>query len=1141
MFDFLYSGGLTPRPNPSLCRSGDIPVLLNSVLTPLLSRATGNFHEETKQLLPVPLHQTRARVNITRYVPSHPNQYRVILRRTRMSASESPGKKVRGTELRNTDSREVYRQKLARITLDSMVQFVGLLDTEGTVLEINQVALDGGGLKLADVEGRPFWTTFWWQVSPEINAVLKESIARAAKGEFVRWDTEIYGRAGGRETIVIDASLCPVLDENGVVVFIAAEGRDITEKKAYGREIARQREELAKLDELKTQFFANISHEFRTPLTLMMGPLEDALARPEELSESNREQLQLAHRNSLRLLKLVNTLLDFSRIEAGRIRASYQPTNLAALTTELASVFRSAIERAGIKLVLDCDPLSEPAYVDREMWEKILFNLISNAFKFTFSGEITVSLVAVDKRIELQVRDTGTGIPAEEIPRLFDRFHRVEGARGRSFEGSGIGLALVSELVKLHGGSIRVESALDRGSAFVISIPKGKSHLPQDRIGAARVHVSTSVQSEAYEKELARWLPDSATTIHDELSHPSIEKSRRILLVDDNIDMRDYVRRLLEQSGYEVEAVEDGLAAVRAARGRKPDLVLTDVMMPGLDGFGLVREFRADPELCPLPIILVSARAGEEARIEGINAGADDYIIKPFGARELLARIDAQLKMATLRQATTEALRLRTVQFETLFNRTPMGVSLIDGDFRIREVNPIARPAFGKLSHDIVGRDFADVMLQLGGKPYADRVVGIIRHTLQTGESYITQDWAAYRIDQGITQYYEWRADRIVLPDSSFGVVCYFRDISERKSAEQNLHLLASIVESSDDAIVSKTLDGTVMSWNGGAYRLFGYTPSEIVGRPIAVLIPPDRLAEEPAIIEKLKGGSRTEHFETVRVRKDGSLVNVSVTLSLVKDDYGNIVGASKIARDITDRLRQKQAIQAANQALTRANSSLQDFADSASHDLQEPLRAVTIYNQLLQKQFAVQLGPVGESYVARAIGGALRMQKLLKDLRNYAEASSTTTDAEQDVDSGEVLATALSNLEVAIRESGATITTSKLPRVRMHGFHLAQIFQNLIGNAIHHRGALSPVVHVAAECRGTAWQFSVQDNGVGIEPQYTEQIFGIFKRLHSTANYSGTGMGLAICQRSVERAGGKIWVESEPGTGSTFFFTIPT
>ncbi len=494
---------------------------------------------------------------------------------------------VRGTELQPGDSREQYRQKLARITLDSMVQFVGLLDAAGTVLEINQVALDGVGIQLADVEGKPFWTTFWWQVSPEINAGLREMIRRAAAGEFVRWDTEIYGRAGGKETIIIDASLMPVKDEQGKVAFITAEGRDITEKKAHEREIARQREELAQLDKLKTQFFANISHEFRTPLTLMMGPLDDTLADPAGLSAANRERLELARRNSVRLLKLVNTLLDFSRIEAGRMTASYEPTDLCALTTELASVFRSAVERAGMRLVIDCPPLPEMVYVDRELWEKIVLNLLSNAFKFTFEGEIEISLRQTGSAVEMTVRDTGTGIPADEIPRLFERFHRVKGARGRSYEGSGIGLALVQELVKLNGGNVRAESTLGQGTSFVVSVPVGKEHLPEERIQAERALTSTALSAEVYVGEAERWLPNEAATFGEALlaSQPpnssqlraEVPEAQRDLIVvaDDNADMREYVSRLLANE-YRVLAVENGERAVEATRQQHPALLLTD-------------------------------------------------------------------------------------------------------------------------------------------------------------------------------------------------------------------------------------------------------------------------------------------------------------------------------------------------------------------------------------------------------------------------------------------------------------------------------------------------------------------------------------------------------------------------------------
>jgi PAS domain S-box-containing protein len=644
---------------------------------------------------------------------------------------------VRKTQLLASDTREQYRQKLARITLDSMVQFVGLLDAKGTVLEINQVALDAVGIKLSDVEGKPFWTTFWWQVSEEINSTLSDAIERASKGEFVRWDAEIYGRFGGKETIIIDASLMPVKDERGNVVFIAAEGRDITEKKAHEREIARQREELAELDKLKTQFFANISHEFRTPLTLMMGPLEDTMAEPEGLSASNRDRLELAHRNSLRLLKLVNTLLDFSRIEAGRIEASYEPTDLASLTAELASVFRSAIERAGMRLIIDCPALSEAIYVDREMWEKVVLNLLSNAFKFTFEGEIGVSLRLADSKVEMTVRDTGTGIPASEIPELFERFHRVKGARGRSYEGSGIGLALVQELVKLHGGSVRIQSEVDRGSTFTVIVPRGHAHLPADRIGGARTLSSTGLRGEAYLQEALRWLPERHDVADDFQAAPrgsspaslsrfpqNQEQPSLILVADDNADMRDYVQRLLRDQ-YEVVAVADGESALKSARERRPDLILSDIMMPRLDGFELLRAVRGDQDLKSIPVILLSARAGEESRVEGLEAGADDYLVKPFSARELIARVGSHLAMTRIRQESAEQfrtlserldaeVRVRTKELEERGNDLlKQSEQMRDLSRRLLQVQDEERRHFARELHDSAGQTLAVLSMNL--------------------------------------------------------------------------------------------------------------------------------------------------------------------------------------------------------------------------------------------------------------------------------------------------------------------------------------------------------------------------------------------------------------------------------------------
>jgi signal transduction histidine kinase/CheY-like chemotaxis protein len=441
----------------------------------------------------------------------------------------------------------------------------------------------------------------------------------------------------------------------------------VANAQAYEEERKRA-EALAELDRAKTTFFSNVSHEFRTPLALMLGPVEDALAETDEpLPPAQRGRLEIARRNALRLQRLVNTLLDFSRIEAGRVRAVFEPTDLAALTADLASNFRSACEKAGLRLIVDCPPLAEPVFVDRQMWEKVVLNLLSNAFKFTFEGEIAVSLRQAGRAAELQVRDTGTGIPPEEMPHLFERFHRVENSRGRTHEGSGIGLALVQELVKLHGGSIRAQSEVGRGTTFLISVPLGSDHLPRDQVGGGRNLVSTAPGASLFVEEALRWLPDGGPESTEWLTDPGTpvppllapgqaEAGRpRVLVADDNADMRRYVARLLAGQ-YAVETVPDGAGALDAVHRQIPDLILSDVMMPRLDGFGLLRALRCDPRTAGVPVILLSARAGEESRVEGMQAGADDYLVKPFSARELLARISGLLQMARLRREASDFL-----------------------------------------------------------------------------------------------------------------------------------------------------------------------------------------------------------------------------------------------------------------------------------------------------------------------------------------------------------------------------------------------------------------------------------------------------------------------------------------------------
>jgi len=460
---------------------------------------------------------------------------------------------------------------------------------------------------------------------------------------------------------VMIAALSPhrALDDGYRGFFELAAGQIVTAIRnatAY-QEARRRAEALAEIDRAKTEFFSNVSHEFRTPLTLMLGPTEDALREGGVLSG---QALDTVHRNELRLLKLVNNLLDFARIEANRAQASYQATDLTALTRDLASGFRGAIESAGIELLVACRSLGEPVFVDRDMWERIVLNLLSNAFKFTFDGSIVVTLGQRGERVELTVADTGTGIPEQEVPRLFERFHRVRGARARTHEGSGIGLALVHELVRLHGGTVSVSSRLGQGTTFTVSIPRGSAHLPAERVGGAPASMSMSMGAAPYVEEALRWLPDGERGVVERpaataaKAGQNTEPPARILLADDNADMRDYVRRILERR-WRVDAVPDGQAALAAAERDPPDLILTDVMMPGLDGFELVRRVRRNGALASVPIVMLSARAGDEARVDGLDAGADDYLVKPFSARELTARVETQLKMGRQRRNAEEA------------------------------------------------------------------------------------------------------------------------------------------------------------------------------------------------------------------------------------------------------------------------------------------------------------------------------------------------------------------------------------------------------------------------------------------------------------------------------------------------------
>lgn len=791
----------------------------------------------------------------------------------------------------------------------------------------------------------------------------------------------------------------------------------ISNAQSYEKE--RQRAEaLVELDRAKTTFFSNVSHEFRTPLTLMIGPIEELLERDGAASpQETRGELEVIHRNSLRLLKLVNTLLDFSRIEGGRIQANHEPTDLSAFTTDLASAFRSTVQKAGLRLDVQCNPLPEPVFVDRDMWEKIVFNLLSNAFKFTLEGGISVRLDSEGGYAVLQVTDTGSGIPKDETENIFKRFHRVQNSNARSHEGTGIGLALVYELVKLHGGTISVASAPE-GSTFTVRIPFGDAHLTAER-GAARANQgSTALHGDAFVEEASRWAPPSEM-IQPERSPALPQRSRRagaprILVADDNADMRDYIARLL-QSRYDLETVGDGAAALEAARRQRPDVIITDLMMPGMDGFALLRAIRADSSLRTIPVIFLSARAGDEAKVEGLEEGADDYMVKPFGGRELVARLESHLKMARMRQEAWEK------------------------ETRLREESQSIRQ---RLESVLAGIDEQFILL--------DR---------------------------------EWR-------------YVYVND---------------------------RTVQTT------------GLSREEMLGHSIWELFPATKTGnfhEEVLRAVEQKTPGRFEFF----YEPWNQWFDIRV--------YPTIEGVLLLSTDITERVRAKekleQTVTERTASLRTAIAQMEEFSYSVSHDLRSPVRAMKGYASALLEDHGGKLDEQGRGYVERIIESGSRMDRLILDVLTYSRV------ARQDIKLQPVDVDALTRgILLQYPEfdpSRAKISiVGKLPTILGHEPSLSQIISNLLNNAVKFvPPGRMPEVNIRSEMNGDQARLWIEDNGIGIKPEYRHRLFGMFERIHSDGRYEGTGIGLAIVRKAAERMGGKAGVESDGVNGSKFWVQLP-
>jgi len=479
---------------------------------------------------------------------------------------------------------------------------------------------------------------------------------------------------------------------------------------------------IAALDDAKTALFTNASHELRTPLALILGQLEQ-LQDEGGSSAWADARITSARRSALRMLKLVNALLDFSRLEAGEHVGAFELTDLPEVTREIAAMFRSAAERAQLRLTVDCPPIAEGTYVDREAWEAIVSNLLSNALKFTLEGEIRVRTGVTDGRFHLTVGDTGIGMTASERRHMFSRFHRGADPRARTHEGSGIGLALVYELVRAHGGTIEARSRRGHGTTMTVRLPLGRAHLDPQRVVATPSRFAVGRAAQMFVAEADGWLDGaSAQTAAGTLAaregpsrSPASAPRRRphALVVEDNADMRDYLQRLLAPH-FSVSAAPDGAVARRVALADPPEVVISDTMMPGLDGFGLIRELREDPRTCHVPVVLVSARADPESTLRALDLGADDYLVKPFGRRELVARVQATVENAALRadaaaeHGRTAERRAREAELRALLN------DLRAAQRRVAAAGDAERRRIERNLHDGAQQRLISLRLELG-------------------------------------------------------------------------------------------------------------------------------------------------------------------------------------------------------------------------------------------------------------------------------------------------------------------------------------------------------------------------------------------------------------------------------------------
>jgi PAS domain S-box-containing protein len=956
--------------------------------------------------------------------------------------------KLRQVTLSIDDRPDRRREKLARIVLDEMVQFVGLLTPDGTMLEVNRAAVEGGGQQLAHLIGKPFWEAHWWAVSDAVRAQLIEAIKRAAAGQSSRYDVEVFGSASGEQRITIDFSITPVRDEEGVIVFLLPEGRDITAKKAAEEALARKNVELEQLlvrvhelDEAKSRFFANVSHELRTPLTLIMDPAEQLGADP-ALGEEARRMVAIIRSNAASLHRRVQELLDMSKLVAGQMQLHSAPTDLARLVQSCCANFDALAAQHQIRYEVRVEALT--AQVDAEKIERILLNLLSNAFRHTPpGGQLGISLTHEADQLVLAVEDSGPGVPASMREHIFERFQQgADTPQG----GTGLGLTISRELAALHGGALAVEDSA-RGARFALRLPadlRCDAHAQPRRAADAR-------------GELAQ-LERAASDVVHEAGDPA---RPLVIVAEDSPQLGELIQSCLAQD-YHVLRVGDGMRALELVRAHQPSCLVTDLMMPGMDGESLLRTLAEEGAL-PSSLVL-SARA-DDAQSEALIASglAGDYMSKPFKRSELLARVRGLVRQ----QETLQRLREHEDMLEEAQRIGRVGswswdiksnnISWSRGHYRLQGLSPEdSPPNIEEFVQRILPEDRAATRAALA-------------RTMERDEPYDVH----MRLRRPDGEVRTLRSRGLLLRDAAgsparlFGTV---QDVTEQRQAEERLKVYETIVRNMGEGVgMVRVSDQHIVYVNPRFASMFGYTPEELEGQHVTIMHPDTdaRSAQEEAgqIMEQLHAQGRAT-YETTNQHRDGRhLICRATTSIMLHPEHGEVWVA--VQDDITEQRRGEEALRA---MLNDKRVLLQEIHHRVKNNLQVISSMLSLQANKIEDQHARQILGQMQGRV-RAIGA---LHEELYQGKSFAriEADSYIKGLAELIERTMERGSA----QRVIVEPGALLLQLQ------DAMPCALIINELLSNAIKHAG---PHATIWISLRGQDGQavLQVRDDGPGYPP----------------------------------------------------------